>query len=190
MAVNTEAILYHDRFSPQVKILALFVKRYREVDVPEMMASIITETKDKPWAYYLDMSRQLWDESRHGLMGEVGLVSLGVDLREVPVHFIWSLILNTQLTPLERHSVLYHIEQKLMAKIGKRYEWEVAVASENALAKVFQDYDWADEVLHSRIGREWLTSEFKSAQAILKFGEESSRKLVFDWEGWRNQGFA
>jgi len=47
------------------------------VDVPEMMSSIITETTEKPWAYYRDMSRQLWDEARHAMMEGVGFANLG-----------------------------------------------------------------------------------------------------------------
>src|SRR5262249_8819796 len=78
MGVNAEAFLYDPKFPPQPKILMMFYKRLREVDVPEMMASIITETSGKPWAYYRDMTRQLWDEARHAMMGEVGFASLGI----------------------------------------------------------------------------------------------------------------
>ena len=49
----------------------MYYKRLREIDVPEMMASIIAETPGKPWGYYRDMTRQLWDEARHAMMGEV-----------------------------------------------------------------------------------------------------------------------
>ena len=42
----------------------------REIDVPEMMASILAEAEEKPWEYYRDMTRQLWDEARHAMMGE------------------------------------------------------------------------------------------------------------------------
>lgn len=48
--------------------------------------------------------------------------------------FTWSLTLNTELTPLERHGVLYYIESGLMPNTGKRFEWEVGVASHNPLA--------------------------------------------------------
>ena len=30
----------------------------------------------------------------------------------------------------------------------------------------FQDFDWADEVLHAQIGRRWLTSEFENPEAM------------------------
>jgi len=53
----------------------MFYKRLREIDVPEMMSSIITETKGKPWDI-IGNDAQLWDEARHAMMG-VGFVSLG-----------------------------------------------------------------------------------------------------------------
>ena len=78
MGVNAEAFLYDDSKPAEIKVLMMFYKRLREIDVPEM-ASIITETKGKTWEYYRDMTRQLWDEARHAMMGEVGFVSLGLD---------------------------------------------------------------------------------------------------------------
>src|SRR5262245_18746877 len=70
--VNAEAFLYDPQYPARAKTLMMLFKRLREIDVPEMMASIIHQTKGKPWGYYRDMSRQLWDEARHAMMGEVG----------------------------------------------------------------------------------------------------------------------
>ena len=188
MGVNAEVFLYDPKYPPQPKTLMMFYKRLREIDVPEMMAGIITETAGKPWEYYRDMTRQLWDEARHAMMGEVGLVNTGVDWRKVMVNFTWSLALNTQLKPIERHAVLYFIEQGLMPKTGKRFEWEVGVASGNPLAALFQDYDWADEVLHARIGRDWYLKEFDSAQEAVRYGDECWSKVLMDWGTWKEQG--
>ena len=189
MGVNAEVFLYDESLPPEPKTLMMFYKRLREIDVPEMMASIITETPDKPWDYYRDMTRQLWDEARHAMMGEVGFVNLGVDWREVMVNFTWSLALNTQLKPLERHAVLYFIEQGLMPKNGKRFEWEVAQASHNPLAAVFQDYDWADEVLHARIGRDWYLREFDDPKKAVGYGDECWSRVLMGWKQWRDDGW-
>ena len=189
MGVNAEVFLYDQNFSPEPKTLMMFYKRLREVDVPEMMASIITETPDKPWEYYRDMTRQLWDEARHAMMGEVGFASLGIDWpKKVMINYTWSLALNTQLKPIERHAVLYFIEQGLMPKTGKRFEWEVGQASKNPLSALFQDYDWADEVLHARIGRDWYLREFKEAQQAVRYGDECWSRVLMNWENWRHQG--
>ena len=189
MGVNAEVFLYDEKFPPAPKTLMMFYKRLREIDVPEMMASIIVETPDKPWGYYQDMTRQLWDEARHAMMGEVGFANLGVDWpNNVMVNFTWSMALNTQLKPIERHAVLYFIEQGLMPKTGKRFEWEVGLASHNPLSALFQDYDWADEVLHARIGRDWYLKEFDDPKKAVQYGDECWSKVLMGWEQWREQG--
>src|SRR5204862_4069590 len=106
------------------------------------------------------------------MMGEVGFANLGVDCRKVMVNFTWSLALNTQLTPIERHAVLYFIEQGLMPRNGKRFEWEVGLASHNPLSALFQDYDWADEVLHAKFGRDWYLKELQNSRAAVQYGDE------------------
>jgi hypothetical protein len=189
MGVNAEVFLYDEKMPPDAKVLMMFYKRLREIDVPEMMASIIMETPNKPWPYYRDMTRQLWDEARHAMMGEVGFAKLGIDWpKNVMVNFTWSLGLNTQLTAIERHGVLYFIEQGLMPKNGKRYEWEVGLKSHCRLSALFQDYDWADEVLHARIGRDWYLKEFKSASEAVEYGDKCWSKVLMGWREWRDQG--
>jgi hypothetical protein len=178
--VNPEGLLYDDSMPDRPKTLMLYFKRIREIDVPEMMASIISQTTGKPWDYYRDMTRQLWDEARHAMMGEVGFASVGVDWTKIPVTWTWSRYLNTQLTPLERHGVLYFIEQGLMPKTGKRYEWEVARAAGDELCAIFQDYDWADEVLHAAIGRQWYVKEFPTTKEATDYGQQSWSKLRAD----------
>jgi hypothetical protein len=188
MGVNAEVFLHDPHMPAPPKCLMMYYRRLREIDVPEMMASIITQTAGKPWTYYRDMTRQLWDEARHAMMGEVGFVDLGLDWRKVMVNFTWSLGLNTQLDPKERHGVLYYIEQGQMPKTGKRYEWEVAVMSENPLAATFQDFDWADEVLHARVGRDWYVSEFANAKDAIEWGDRCWSKVLMGWREWRDKG--
>lgn len=189
MGVNAEVFLYDETMPPDTKVLMMFYKRLREIDVPEMMASIIVETPGKPWEYYRDMTRQLWDEARHAMMGEVGFASLGVDWpKNVMINFTWSLGLNTQLTPIERHAVLYFIEQGLMPRNGKRYEWEVGQKSQNKLSALFQDYDWADEVLHARIGRDWYLKNFETPREGVEYGDKCWSKVLMGWKSWRDEG--
>ena len=186
--VNPEAFLYDERFSPRDKTLMMFYKRIREIDVPEMMASILVETPGKPWEFYRDMSRQLWDEARHAMMGEVGFRALGLDWTQIPINFTWSLNLNTQLTAQERHAVLFFIEQGLMPRTGKRYEWEVGQASGLPLSALFQDFDWADEVLHAQLGREWYVKDFGDLKPALDYGDRCWSKVLSRWETYLRDG--
>ena len=186
--VNPEAFLYNPEFSPRDKTLMMFYKRIREIDVPEMMASILVEMPHKPWGFKRDMTRQLWDEARHAMLGEVGFRQVGIDWTRIPISFLWSYNLNTQLTAQERHAVLFFIEQGLMPKTGKRYEWEVAKASGNPLAALFQDFDWADEVLHAQIGREWYVKDFGDLNGALAYGDQCWSKVLSHWRENLDQG--
>lgn len=186
--VNPESFLYNPAFGARPKTLMMLYKRIREIDVPEMMASIIFETKGKPWGYYRDMSRQLWDEARHAMMGEVGFYSLGVDWTQARITHNWSLRLNTECTPIERHAVLYFIEQGLMTKTGKRFEWEVGVESGDPLIRTIQDYDWADEVLHASIGRDWYIPQIGDRKEALEYGDRCWSKILSNWAAVRDQG--
>ena len=170
--VNAEMMIHGD-YPDGIKALMLLYKRLREIDVPEMMAGLIMETPGKPWAYYRDMTRQLWDEARHALMGQVGFQQLGLDWSKIAIRHAWAHELNTMLSAKERHGVLYFIEQGLMPKTGKRHEWEIAKRANNPLLATFQDFDWADEVLHARIGRDWYVKEFPSATEAVDSGNKA-----------------
>ncbi len=187
--VNPEAFLYDERFSAQDKTLMMYYKRLRELDVPEMMASILVELREEePWEFHYEMTRQLWDEARHAMMGEVGFSSLEIDWRQIPINFTWSRNLNGQLNARERHGVLFFIEQGLMPRTGKRYEWEVGMQSGDALSGMFQDFDWADEVLHAQIGRRWYVPKFKSLNEALQYGDECWSRVLSQWRSYRDQG--
>lgn len=187
--VNPEVFLYDERFSARDKTLMMYYKRLRELDVPEMMASILVDLRDEePWDFHMEMSRQLWDEARHAMMGEVGFASLGIDWREIPINFTWSRNLNLQLDARERHGVLFFIEQGLMPRTGKRYEWEVATESGDPLSALFQDFDWADEVLHAQIGRRWYVPRYDSLKESLDYGDRCWSKVLSHWRDYRDQG--
>jgi len=179
--VNAESFLYNPAYPARAKALMMLYKRLREIDVPEMMASIITQTPGKPWGYYRDMTRQLWDEARHAMMGEVGFVALGVDWTKAKITLNWSHRLNTECTPMERHGVLYFIEQGLMPRTGKRYEFETGQGSGLPLVATLQDFDWADEVLHSQIGRQWYVPQFGGLKEALDYGDAAWSKVLSNW---------
>ena len=64
---------------------ALAYKRLREMDVPEWMAPIIAASSEEPFERRRELSRQLWDEARHAMMGEVALERQGVRFFRFPI---------------------------------------------------------------------------------------------------------
>jgi len=157
------------------------------MDVPEMMAAIVWRAREealaeghpKPWEYTREMCRQIWDEARHSMMGEVWLVNHGIDFTRVPLNIGFSLGLNTLATARESHAALWWIEQGLMPRTtGKAYEWRTARDSHDPLATLFMDYDWADEVLHVHIGRRWLVKELGSREEAERLGNEAFSRVM------------
>lgn len=154
-------VVYND---PQVpadeRNLALLCKRTLEMDVPEMMASVMVERGDLPWEFHRDYARQLWDETRHAMMGSVALEARGVDWSTIPLNVGFALRLNNHASAEERQIILFAIEQSLMpGETGKRFEYRTAGEANDPLSEHFHDFDWADEVLHAQIGRRWLKHE-------------------------------
>lgn len=159
---------------PAERNAALMFKRVREMDVPEVIAGIIAERwmaarnavregappAGPDWTYYVHLFRQMWDEARHAMLGEILLEHHGVDWRRLPINMTFSYKLARHCTPVERHILLYAIEQSLMPKTtGKPYEHRIAVESGDSLSALFHDFDWADEVLHVEVARRCLKPE-------------------------------
>ncbi len=180
-------VIYSDPRVPAAeRNLALLAKRTLEMDVPEMMASILIERENTPWEFQLDMSRQLWDEMRHSMMGTVAFEARGVDWTRIPLNVGFSLRLNLHATPLERQTILFAIEQSLMpGETGKRYEFRTASEAGDPLSAHFHDYDWADEVLHAQIGRRWLRHEGIDPDQAIARGEEIHEKTWAELDRYR-----
>jgi hypothetical protein len=153
------------------RTLALMCRRIVEMDVPEYMTRIIAEAQIEPWEYYVAMTRQLWDEVRHAMLGTIYFEQRGVDWKQlIAIHPGMAIRLGT-MSVKEAHLVLYAIEQNLMpANTGKRLEYEISKNAGDALASRIQDYDWADEVLHVHSGKEWLLPKLKMSpkEAVAK----------------------
>ena len=154
---------------------ALMFKRLREMDVPEVIAGIVAERwadernsgeRGRPWAYYASMMRQVWDEARHAMLGQALMEAHGVDWTKLPLNVTFSWKLAKYCSPVERHILLYAIEQSLMPRDrGKPYEHRVARESGDRLSALFHDFDWADEVLHVEIARRCLRPELPGGLA-------------------------
>jgi hypothetical protein len=188
-----------DGVSPEERNLALLCRRALEMDVPEVMASFMTERRAQPPEFYRDYGRQLWDEARHAMMGTVALTARGIDWTRLPLHVGFSLRLNLHAAPLERQILLYAIEQSLMpGETGKRAEFETARAAGDPLSAHFHDFDWADEVLHAQIGRRWMKHEGLTVQDAVRRGadihertwamleQHAEARDADPWQWWRD----
>ena len=73
-------------------------------------------------------------------------------------------------------------------RASKPAQYELAVESGDALAALIQNYDWADEVLHAYIGREWFVRPYGDAKKAVEYGDASWSKIVIDWSSYKAKG--
>lgn len=143
--------------------------RLSEITAAEGLVFVLCEVGDQPWDFYVDISRHLWDEVRHTLFGEVAAEEIFEDRSAMPIRdFDMTYIF--QMTPLEQYAGLGIGIEAAMMKYppGKREEYEFCRdVARHPLMTTFQDFDWADEVLHVNIARRQLKDWFRGSQAEL-----------------------
>jgi hypothetical protein len=77
----------------------------QEVQAADSCASMLFEAPDMPWDFYFDLSRHLWDESRHAMFGEKKLADLGSTAAEAGLSST-AYTLRQTLAPLDRYAAL------------------------------------------------------------------------------------
>jgi hypothetical protein len=151
--------------------------RLSEINVAEGLALVLCETPDMPWEFYHDLSRHLWDEVRHSMMGQAAIESTYGTGPVIPMRDYESAYC-MESTPFEQYATLgLEIEGAQMKyPVGKRGEWEFCRdAAKHSLMTTFQDFDWADEVLHVNIAKRRLTEWFPRGTADLNVLAEQGK---------------
>jgi hypothetical protein len=151
------------------RLAQMISTRLSEVTVAEGLALVLCETAGQPWEFYVDLSRHLWDEMRHSLFGEAASEELFNDRAAMPVRDFEADYL-FKMTPLELYALIgIGVEAALMKyPPGKREEFEFCRDSaQYPLMRTFQDFDWADEVLHVNIARRQLKEWYSGDHAEL-----------------------
>lgn len=161
--------LHVDNQQVDERLAQMIATRLSEITAAEGLGFVLWETRDQPWPFYTDISRHLWDEIRHTLFGEVATEDVLGDRAAMPMRtFDEASIL--EMTPLEMYAMLGLGVEASMMKYppGKREEYEFCRdVARYPLMATFQDFDWADEVLHVNIARRQLKEWFGGSQAEL-----------------------
>jgi hypothetical protein len=117
----------------------------------------------------VDISRHLWDEVRHTLFGEAATEQIFGDRAAMPIRN-FDLTYVFGMSTLQQYAALGLGIEAAMMKYppGKREEYEFCRdVAQHPLMTTFQDFDWADEVLHVNIARRQLKDWFRGSQQEL-----------------------
>lgn len=162
-----ETVLYRTSMGMQLndpakeRLVDMMRVRQEEMTAAELLAAVLWSQKGMPWAFYINLARHLWDEVRHALFGQAALEAEGYNWRARP-QYTADYDVNIQKIPSAQYAWLsIGIEEGAMKRPGKVGEYEFCRdEAKHPLMTQFQDYDWADEVVHANFGRTWTPELF------------------------------
>lgn len=130
--------------------------RQEEMTACDLIAGVLYSQSNMPWAFYRDLARHIWDEARHAMFGQAGLEADGYEWMTRP-QYTSDYDINAEKIPAAKYAWLtIGIEEGAMVSLGKKKEFEwCRDKAKHPLMAQFQDYDWADEIVHANLGRKW-----------------------------------
>lgn len=169
----TSAIIKHEGLTFEQnddgRFLMMMYNRFFEMTAAEAIAYVHYTEVGRPWAFYYDTARHTWDEVRHSWFGEAALRLKGHDIYAVPNWTGWYHMTANLFEKDEAYTHLTIAIEKAAMKYppGKREEWEFCRdTAADPLMTTFQDFDWADEVVHAGFGQRWIVEHLFGGDAI------------------------
>jgi len=154
--------------------------RQEEMTACDLIAGVLYSQKNMPWSFYRDLARHIWDEARHAMFGQAALEADGHEWMSRP-QYTSDYDVNAEKIPAAQYAWLsIGIEEGAMVSQGKKkeYEWCRDEAKHPLMAQ-FQDYDWADEIVHANLGRKW-TPDLMGTE-IVQVREVAKKELDHFW---------
>lgn len=134
--------------------LMVYVWLMMEMDAVDYLATVFYDTPHAPFDLHYDLTRHLWDESRHSQFGYRQLPKHGVDLMTVE-HSLDLYNILVQMPPHERYAMMtmefeagsFPTKALVMDRIRELNDFE---------ADTLLAFDRNDEQNHVRYGHRWL----------------------------------
>jgi hypothetical protein len=149
-------IANHPTDPVQGRLIMTMRVRQEEMTACDLLAGVLYSQKNMPWSFYHDLARHIWDEARHAMFGQAALEADGHEWMSRP-QYTSDYDVNADKIPAAQYAWLsIGIEEGAMVSLGKKKEFEFCRdEAKHPLMAQFQDYDWADEVVHANFGRKW-----------------------------------
>jgi uncharacterized ferritin-like protein (DUF455 family) len=141
-----------------------------EIQVVDPMCYVFYGVDDMPFEFYVDLSRHIWDESRHHLMGVRRLRQLGYDLKDVPLPFQ-----EEALQQLESYYGSLTMIGESCSFNRKRDSLKAYYERGDIISGMTAEIDITDERSHVRFGKKWVPQLYRQ-----RFGDSSSLTEIVD----------
>ncbi len=160
------------------------ISHFNEIWAAEVPASVMWDLDGETWAFYMDLARWSWDETRHSTMGWRALEGWGWDVPDlIPwAHGLYNALGNVPAR--QRLALLYYYEEGLLRTGTKQIEIKILESAQDDGSTHDMDYDWADEAIHVNFGYTWLKhllGDDKAGREELKRLTDEARQIMADF---------
>ena len=202
---DVRSFLYADyKDSVEVRRLWWAVAYLQEISLPEDQLRWIYDGHYMPWDWHHDISRHLWDESRHGDSGHSRLLDFGITLEEIGLHSYDQPARDAMgsveavenaggipsLTPAELYEQVFYIG--MIAETGhfavKREAYDDFKTGGDLESSEMMLFDIIDESAHVLYAHKWLdllaqhagvdNSDYRERAQRLRRGETKGEESV------------
>ncbi|HEY0828989.1 MAG TPA: DUF455 family protein, partial [Bacilli bacterium] len=141
-------------FSDSLKI---FMWHYAtEIQTLDPMSYLFYAVDDMPFEFYVDLSRHIWDESRHHKMGVRRLQQMGYDLKDIPFPYTED--------PMKNFEQFY-FDLTMIAEscsfTRKKKSMDAFYSKGDILSGMTAEIDVVDERSHVKFGKKWVPQLFQ-----------------------------
>ncbi len=144
-----------------------------EVQVLDPMCYVFYGVDDMPFEFYLDLSRHIWDESRHHQMGVRRLQQMGYDLKDIPLPYG-----EDAQHELEQFYSSLTMFGEACSFNRKRDSMHAYYSRGDIISGMTAEIDITDERSHVRFGKKWVPQLFKQRLGDSSSLDEIRNKLM------------
>jgi len=147
-----------------------------EMDAIETFGNVLYEIRDVPFSFDYDLSRIIWDETRHTELGHKAMEALGYDPYNL-LNRLLGIKVRTKMPALYSFAEINLFGEANIVQEVLRYSREAYEKGDDLTGRMF-DFVNADERTHLSKGVHWLKYIFKtdSVQEI----EQKTKKVAID----------
>ncbi|WP_339431383.1 MULTISPECIES: hypothetical protein [unclassified Pseudomonas] len=149
-----------------------------ELDAIETFANVLFDLGGKNFEFELFLARLVSDEARHSEMGQQWLSRSGYDPFEVPCSTI-GIDVRTTMQPYTAFAQINIFGELQQVASLRRFSLEARLSGDEFSANAL-DFTNADELMHVKVGREWVKSIARWQSTSFDSVQETARQEAIE----------